>query len=153
MPIKKYRKENEPFGLLANFRDEVDRLFDDFFAPWKRKRLLPTEAVWSPELDVYEDENNVMVSADLPGMKPEEIDISVSGNTLKISGEKKKKEEKKGRNYYRLEKSYGSFFRRVELPAAIDAGKISATYKDGVLEVTLPKTGKTKPKKVKIQVK
>lgn len=150
MAIKRRKKEEEPFGLV-NLRNEIDRLFDNFTSPWRR--LVPAEPVWVPELDVYEDENNIMVSADLPGMKAEDIDISVAGNTLSISGEKKKEEEKKGRNYYRLEKSYGSFSRRIELPSAVDSKKISATYKDGVLEITLPKVEETKPKKVKVQVK
>jgi HSP20 family protein len=150
MSIKRYRKEDEPFGLV-NFKDEIDKLFDNFASPWRR--LVPSEAVWVPELDIYEDENSIVVSADLPGMKADNIDVSVSGNMLSISGEKKKEEEKKGRSYYRLEKSSGSFSRRIELPSAVDSKKISASYKDGVLEVTLPKVEKAKPKKVKVQVK
>lgn len=153
MAIKKWRREEDPFGLLKSFRDEMDRLFEDFFTPWRRRSLLPTEAVWTPELDVYEDENEVVVTADVPGLKPEEIDISISGNTLTIRGEKKREEEKKGKNYYRLERSHGSFSRSVELPVSVDTKKISATYKNGVLEVTLPKVEEAKPKKVKIEVK
>ena len=152
MAIKKYR-EDEPFGLLSSFRDEMDRLFDDFFSPWRGRGLLPRETIWTPQLDVYEDENNIIVNVDVPGMKPEDIDISVSGNALSIRGEKKQEEKKEGKDYYRMERAYGSFSRTVELPSTVDTKKINATYKDGVLEVVLPKVEEAKPQKIKIKVK
>lgn len=151
MAITKRRKEEFPLGTLATFKDEIDRLFDDFLAPFWRRPILPRETIWAPELDIAEDENNIVVSADLPGMKSEDIDISISGNTLTIRGERKQEEEKKGRNYYRLERCYGSFARSVDLPSSVDASKVSASYKNGVLEITLPKVEEAK--KIKIEVK
>jgi HSP20 family protein len=99
---------------------------------------------------VFEKDNKLVVKAEIPGMKEEDIDVSVVGDTLTIKGERKAETEVKDEDYYRCERSYGSFFRSIPLPSAVDANKIEASYENGVLEVTLPKTAAAKRKKVKV---
>ncbi len=152
--IKRKGEEWSPFRDILEFRDEIDRLFKDFFSPWPvRRRRVRGEMVWAPEVDVYEDENNVVVQAELPGLKPKEVDISIAGNTLTLKGEKKGEKEEEGRNYYLVERVYGSFERSIELPIEVDASKAKATMKDGILEVVIPKTPESKPKQIKVEVK
>ncbi len=136
-----------PFHEL---RREIDRLFQEFFG----KSTLPEKFEmfeWIPAVDVSETEDNIIVKADLPGVKPEEIEINISDNILTIKGEKKKEEEEKKENFYRVERYYGSFMRAIQLPVDIDVEKVKATYKDGVLKITLPKKAEAK-KAIKIEV-
>lgn len=111
------------------------------------------ERAWLPAVDVFEKDDKFIVKAELPGMKEDDIDVSVVGNTLAIKGEKKTETEVKEEDYYRCERSYGSFYRSVPLPATVDANKIEANYEDGILEVSLPKTTAAKPKKVAVSAK
>lgn len=136
--------------------EDVERRFDEIFGRptlpslWWR---FPEETGWIPALDVFEKDNKLVVKAEIPGMKEEDIDVSVVGDTLTIKGERKSETEVKDEDYYRCERSYGSFFRSIPLPSAVDANKIEANYEDGVLEVTLPKTAAAKRKKVKVAAK
>jgi len=139
------RRERSP---LARLHREMDELFRNFFGDWEGALLQP--ATW-PALDIAEDENNITVSAEVPGCKAEDIDISVKGNLLTISGEKKEQTEKKEKGYYHVERSYGTFRRDVQLPTEVDPNKIEATYKDGVLTITLPKAEQAKAIKVKVK--
>jgi len=136
------------------FRDseEWERRFDDLFGrpSW---RLPVEERGWMPALDVFEKEDRFVVKAELPGMKEEDIDVSVVGDTLSIKGEKKTETEVKEEDYYRCERSYGSFYRSIPLPPNVDANKIEASFDDGVLEVALPKSAKVKPKKIAVSAK
>lgn len=147
IPIRKRETERER-GPLARLHNEVDDLFRGFFEDWE----LP---VWGrsrwPAIDVAEKENEFVVKAEVPGCKAEDIDISVHGNVLTISGEKKHEQERKEQGYYHIERSYGSFRRDLNLPAEIDTANIEAECKDGVLTVTLPKTEAAKPVKVKVK--
>jgi HSP20 family protein len=111
------------------------------------------ERGWAPAIEVFEKEDRFVVKAELPGMKQEDIDLSVVGDTLTIKGQRKAETEVREEDYYCCERSYGSFFRSVALPSTVDAKKIEASYEDGVLEVTLPKAPEVKPKKVPILVK
>jgi len=139
------RKMNEPRTL----RDEMDRLFDDFFGmtPARTER----GAVWSPVVNVRENDNNFYIEAELPGMKKEDIDLEIEQNSLCIKGERKFEKNEEGENYHFVERSYGSFYRSFSLPSNVDAESISAEYKDGVLQVTVPKKEEVKPKKVAIK--
>jgi HSP20 family protein len=128
----------------------MDDLFENFFRGWDRPLSLLGERAW-PALDVAEREEALVVRAEVPGMKPEEIDISVYGNTLTISGEKKQAQEDQGDGFYHVESTYGSFRREVTLPTEIDEHKIEATCKDGVLSVTLPKAEKARTLKVQVK--
>jgi HSP20 family protein len=136
-----------PFQEL---RKEIDRLFNEFF----NRPVLPEKFEWfewTPAVDVSETEDSIVVKADLPGVKPEEIEINLSDNILTIRGEKKREEEEKKENFYRVERYYGSFMRAIQLPTEVDVEKVKATYKDGVLKVVLPK--KVEPKKsIKVEV-
>ncbi len=113
----------------------------------------PEERRWMPAIDIFEKDNKFVVKAELPGMNEEDIDVSVVGDTLTIKGEKKTESEVKDKDYYRSERSYGSFMRSISLPATVNADKIEAKYEDGVLEVSLPKVAEVKPKKVKVSAK
>jgi HSP20 family protein len=115
---------------------------------------VPSEEVgWTPGVEVYEKDDKFVVRAELPGMKKEELDISVLGDTLTIKGERKAKSEVKDEDYYRCELCYGKFSRSVALPAAVEAKKVEANYENGILEITLPKAEEAKPKKVEVKVK
>jgi HSP20 family protein len=115
---------------------------------------LPVEEIgWMPAVDVLEKDDKFVVKAELPGMKEEDISVSVVGDTLTIKGEKKTETEVKEEDYYRCERAYGSFYRSIPLPSTVDAGKIEASYQDGVLEVTLPKAAEVKPKKIAVSAK
>lgn len=132
--------------------DELRRRFEDLWSSWPTLGRFKTME-WVPAIDVYEKDNKYMVKAELPGMKEEDVDVSVVGDRLTIKGEKKAESEVKEENYYRSERSYGSFFRSIDLPSDADPSKIEANYDDGVLEVAIAKTAAVKPKKVKVSAK
>ena len=103
-----------------------------------------------PAIDVFEKDDKFMIKAEIPGMKQDDIDIAVTDSTLTIKGEKKTESEVKEEDYYKCARAYGRFYRSVQLPSAVNAGKIEANYNDGVLEVSIPKMAEAKPKKVKV---
>jgi HSP20 family protein len=145
-----------PFGEMAPFRDfermrrDMDRLWDSFF---ERGTLRGEEAgEWLPSLDVAETKNEIVVKAEVPGLEPKDIDISVSDGLLTIKGEKKQEREEKEENYHLVERSYGTFTRSIRLPNEVQSDKINASYKNGVLKVVLPKSEEAKKKEVKIKV-
>lgn len=126
----------------------MDDLFRGFFGDWDLPSL--DYRRW-PAIDVAENENEFVVKAEVPGCKADDIDISVHGNTLTISGEKKEEEEKKEKGYYHVERSYGSFRRDLSLGGDINPDEIEASCKDGILTITLPKSKKNKAIKVKVK--
>lgn len=136
---------------LQELKKEMDRLFQEFFGKtWLPERWESIE--WMPAVDISETENEIIVKADLPGVKPDDIEISLSENILTIKGEKKREEEEKKENFYRVERYYGSFMRSISLPCDVDEEKIQATYKDGVLRIVLPKKPEEKKKVIKVTV-
>lgn len=141
-----------PTRDLLSIRDEVNRLFDNFFTglPERRRGLL--EGEWAPSVDIAETDNDVVVTAELPGVKQDDVDITITDDVLTLKGEKKEEKEVKEKNYHRIERSYGSFQRSISLPAGVQADKAKATYKDGVLHITVPKAEEAKPKQIKIDV-
>lgn len=116
-------------------------------------RTPSTQLAWAPPVEVYEKDDKVMVKAEVPGMTKDDIDVSVQGDMLTISGEKKTESEVKEQDYYRSEFSYGRFSRSVALPTAVDASKVEANYNNGVLEISLPKSEEAKPRKIEIKSK
>ena len=140
----------EPFREVSRLRREMDRLWEDFFGPGPRG-LRPWTEEWTPAVDVAETPEQVTVKAEVPGLDPKEIDISLVGDLLTIKGEKKSEREEKKENYHLVERSYGSFSRALRLPAAVDADKIEARYDKGVLAVTCPKKEGVKPKAITIK--
>jgi HSP20 family protein len=139
-----------PFREVSRLRSEMDRLWDEYFGAGRRA-LQPMEEAWLPAVDVSESEDKITVKAEIPGMEAKDIDISMSGDTLTIKGEKKTEKEEKEENYHLVERSYGSFRRAMKLPAVVDADKVEATYKNGVLTVVLPKKEEVKPKAIEIK--
>ncbi|MEO0052870.1 MAG: Hsp20/alpha crystallin family protein [candidate division WOR-3 bacterium] len=137
----------DPFREMVSLRDELDRLFDSVFGRLPRER---GETYWAPPLDIEETEDAIVVRTWLPGMNKEYIRVSLSGDTLTISGERKFESEKKNRTYYRQERIYGKFQRTVTLPAEVEGDKAKASYKAGVLELVLPKSEKSKAKEITI---
>lgn len=138
----------EPFRELVTMRDDVDRLFDAFFGREKENY----DNYWRPAIDIEENNGNLMVRAEIPGMSKEHIKVSVKGDLLTISGERKRENESKDKTYYRVERCHGQFRRMIRLPAEVDAEKVKAVYKDGVLHVTLPKPESIKPKQIEVEI-
>jgi len=133
---------------LSRLHNEMDDLFDGFFRGLDRP--FAGYKAW-PAIDVAEEEDAIVVRAEVPGCKAEDIEISVFNNTLTISGEKKLTEEKKEKGYYHVESTYGSFRRELTLPTDVENAKVEAACKDGVLSITLPKAEKSKAVKVKVK--
>jgi HSP20 family protein len=130
----------------------MDRLFGETSGRnWPTEENLATN-VWNPPVDVYETNDSIVLKADLPEVSKEEVDISVQGNVLTIRGERKREQEVKEQNYYRLERSYGGFTRSFTLPGTVDAEKIEAGFSGGVLTVNLPKREESKPKQIRVKV-
>jgi HSP20 family protein len=142
---------------MLDLRSQVNRIFDDFFEnPFSMSPFFEKTAwtkSFSPSLDVSETDDNVNISAELPGLDPEDIHITVDHHLLTISGEKKTEKEKKEKQYYRVERSYGSFKRSVQLPDYVDEDMIDATFKNGVLELKLPKIAEKVPNSKRIPIK
>jgi HSP20 family protein len=138
------------FGRLTDLREEIDRLFESPLAEMARTSNLLSG--WTPALDLYEDKDNLFVKVELPGMKREDIDVSMHEGSLSISGERKGEEKYKDADVYRAERFVGRFQRTVRLPTAVAAENVKAQYKDGVLTVTLPKTEEAKPKHIDVNV-
>jgi HSP20 family protein len=136
------------FDRLPSLRDELSRLFD-FAMPTRDSGLF---SGWTPALDVYDEKDNFVVKAELPGLKKEDIDINVHNGVLTISGERKHEAEKQEGQTFRSERFFGRFQRSVTLPAAVDLQKVKASYKDGVLTIDLPKAEEAKPKQIAISV-
>ena len=138
------------FGRLHDLRDEIDRLFETPLAELARSSQLLSG--WTPALDLSENKDSFVVKAELPGMKREDIEVSLHEGTLSISGERKSEEKHKDAEVYRAERFFGRFQRTVTLPTAVAGDKVKAQYKDGVLTITLPKTEEAKPKQIDVSV-
>jgi HSP20 family protein len=134
--------------FFAPFR-EMERMFDDLMP---RRLFAPEELVSAPAVDIFEEGDDIVVKAELPGMKKEELDVNITDNMIIISGEKKKEEKVERKDYYRVERSVGHFSRSLPLPADVQVGKARAGFKDGVLEVRIPKTEEARKKKQKILI-
>jgi HSP20 family protein len=135
---------------------DMDRLFEDFFrrsfGPSVMPRLSVDQAEFNPAIDIYEEKNDVVVKAELPGIKKEDIDITLDADTITIAGEKKTEHKTEKKNIYRYESSYGSFCRTMPLPAEVQGDKVKAAFKDGILEIRLPKTEEAKKKQRKVKI-
>jgi HSP20 family protein len=141
----------DPFAEMATLRQAMDRIFEDF-RPWQRTSYNGGSELYFP-VDLAENGDELVVKASLPGVKPEAIDISVTGDVLTIKGEAKEEHEEKQPNYYRRERRQGAFVRQLQLPTEVDAGKAQASFEHGVLRLTLPKAEASKPKTIKVEAK
>lgn len=142
----------EPFKDMVSLRDEIDNLFNDFFRKTPEEKMSPHD-IWYPALDIEESNDKIKVIAEVPGMKKEEIKLTVSEGQLIIQGERKFEKEEKDKTYHRIERSYGKFRRTISLPKDLEVDKAKATYEQGILKVDIPKSKKTKPKEIDITVK
>jgi HSP20 family protein len=139
-----------PFTFMRRFSEEMDRLFEDFgmgrgwLAPSFGRDLMPTafgdlgRSMWSPEVEVFEREGQLVVRADLPGLTRDDVNVEVTDDAINISGERKSEHEERGEGYYRSERSYGNFYRSIPLPEGVNAENVDATFRNGVLEITMP---------------
>jgi HSP20 family protein len=138
------------FGGLSTLRNEIDRLFEAPLTELARTSHFLSGS--APAVDIYEDKDNYFVKAELPGMKKEDIEVSLHDGSLSISGERKSEQKWEDAEVHRAERFFGRFQRTVALPSPVEAGKIKAQYKDGILTVTLPKAEEAKPKQIDVQV-
>ena len=138
------------FGRLSDLREEIDRLFDSPLTELTRTSQLLSG--WTPALDVFEEKDNFVVKAELPGMKKEDIEVSFHDGSLSISGERKSETKHEDAEVYRAERFFGRFQRTGTLPAPVAVDKVKAAYKDGVLTITLPKTEEAKPKQIDVSI-
>jgi HSP20 family protein len=139
----------EPFRSYPILQDRVDRLFEDTFLAGDKDSAL---TAWAPAVDVHETENELVVTADLPGISERDLDVRVENNMLTIRGERKQEKNVTEGDYLRVERAYGSFTRSFTLPNTVNTGAIKADYHDGVLTVKMPKREEAKPKQVKINI-
>jgi len=138
----------EPFRSTSGLESQVGRIFNELFDRSQESNLTP----WAPAVDIFENEHELVVKADLPDVKPEELDIRVENNILTIRGERKFEKKVDEKNYLRVERSYGSFARSFSLANTVNSEAIKADYKDGVLTLTIPKREEAKPKQIKVSV-
>ncbi|HOE17178.1 MAG TPA: Hsp20/alpha crystallin family protein [Syntrophorhabdaceae bacterium] len=148
-PASRYENLN-PFYA---FRQEMDRIFDNFFHGVEIEPFKKMPEAFYPNIDVVDGAKEIKVTIELPGMDEKDIDLSLDKDSLTIKGEKKEEKEEKGKNYHRMERTYGSFSRTVPFPVEIDTDKVEALFKKGVLTVTLPKTAKALKETKKILIK
>lgn len=142
----------EPHRELNRMRRQMDNLWDSIFET-RPTGFETWGGEWLPSLDLSETKDEFVVKAEIPGIEAKDIDISLSGGTLTIKGEKKQEKEEKDENYHCVERNYGSFSRSVRLPGQVQGNKVKASYKDGVLRVALPKSEESRTKEIKIEVK
>jgi HSP20 family protein len=141
--------------LRDSFRDlyeDIGKWFDYPWRPWPAARFFEVDGKWTPRVDIFEEGNELVVKAELPGVKKEDMEVTLEGDTLIIRGERKQEKEVKEDHYYRKESSYGSFSRQFTVPAGITSADIKASYKDGILEVRLPKPAQPESAKTTIPV-
>jgi HSP20 family protein len=140
----------DPFRDLAALQDRMNRLFNDAYQPRQSDDLM-NRGAWTPAVDIFEVDGALVLKAELPDMRREDIDVSVENNTLTIRGERKLDREIKQENFHRIERAYGSFARSFSLPNTVDATKIVAEYKNGMLSVKLPTREEAKPRQIQIE--
>ncbi len=140
----------DPFRDVMGIQDRMNRLFEEILTRGRGREEGLEASAWMPAVDIYETEDDVVVKAELPGVKKDEVGVEVKGGVLTLRGERKHAKEVKEENYHRIERSYGTFLRSFTLPASVEEDKVSAKLTDGVLEIHLPKRAEAKPKQIKI---
>src|SRR2546422_667329 len=140
----------DPFREFTTLQDRMNRLLRDSFGSESQEALASTS--FAPAVDVYEDEHNVTLKIEVPGIDEKDIDVRIENNVLTVHGERKFEKEEKEENFRRVERQYGSFTRTFTLPTTVDAEKVSANYDKGILKIVLPKKAEAKPKQIKVNV-
>jgi HSP20 family protein len=145
-----YLTAYEPWNILNQFRNELDQVFGHQTRPVNGDSAIATSN-WVPSVDIKEEKQGFLIEADIPGVAPKDIEISMENGVLTIKGERRAESQEDGKNYKRVERTYGSFYRRFSLPDTADAEKITASGKNGVLQISIPKQEIAKPRKIKVQ--
>ncbi len=143
----------DPLRDLSSIQDKMNQLFEDTFSRTQGREHALAKGMWTPAVDIYETDEAVIVKAELPGLDKNQIGVEVKDGILTLHGERKLEKEVKEENYHRIERTYGTFHRSFSLPSSVEQEKIGAKFKDGVLEVTLPKREQAKLKQIKVDVK
>jgi len=142
----------EPWGLLRRFQDDVNQLFGEsrtgLAGEGDQSSIVTSN--WTPAVDIKEEDERFVLEADIPGVDPKDIEVTMDNGVLTIKGERKHESEEEANGYKRIERSYGTFYRRFSLPDSADAERVSAKGKDGVLEVSIPKLEKVQPRKITV---
>lgn len=141
----------DPWKDLIALQERMNRLMEESFGRLRKEEGLVSGA-WTPAVDIYETENSLVVTAEIPGVSEKDIDVRIENNQLVIKGERKFEKETKEENYHRIERIYGNFYRSFSLPNTVDHEKVKAEYKNGVLKIVLGKKEEVKPKQIKIEV-
>jgi HSP20 family protein len=139
----------DPFRDLVTLREKMNRLFEEAYSTRGEERDL-VSCSWSPSVDIYETEQELVLTAEVPGIEDNNIEIKIEDNTLTLKGERKFEKETEEENYHRIERAYGSFYRSFSLPPHINQDKIEAEHENGVLKITMPKKHEAKPRTVKV---
>ena len=139
----------DPFRDLITIREKMNRLFEEAVSSRGEEKDLVSSS-WSPSVDIYETENELVLSAEIPGIDEKDIEIKLEDNTLTLKGERKFEKETKEENYHRIERAYGSFYRSFSLPPYVDQDKINAEHENGVLRIVMPKKPELQPRTVKV---
>lgn len=143
----------DPVRDLSSIQEKMNQLFEDTFSRTRGRDEALGKGMWTPAVDIFETEEAVVVKAEIPGVERDQISVGIKDGILTLHGERKFEKEVKEENYHRIERSYGTFHRSFSLPSSVEQDKISAKFNQGVLEVTLPKKERTKPKQIKVDVK
>jgi HSP20 family protein len=143
----------DPFGELRSIQEDFNRIFNSALPRVVGKEEGLMRGNWAPSVDIYEDQNAIVLEADLPGLKAGDFKLTIENNSLTLSGERRFDREEKGENWHRVERSYGSFTRIFTLPSTVKVDEVNAEYKDGVLRVTLPKREEVKARQIQVQVR
>ena len=142
----------EPFRDLLSLQDRMNRMFDESYRGRSASDDWALGGSWAPAVDIYEHEGNIVLTAELPGVDPKDVDVRVENNVLTLRGERKWSEDVQRESYHRVERAYGSFTRSFTLPNVVDTEKIKADFKDGMLKLVLPQREEAKPKQISINV-
>ena len=141
----------DPFRDLLTLQDRMDRLFEESLSRNKVFEQSLASGLWSPAVDIYETENEIILKAELPGLKKEDVSIEVTDDSLTLSGERSFEKDVKEENYHRIERSYGSFSRTFSLPSTVDRDNVIAKFNDGILEIHIPKAEKSTARVIEIK--
>lgn len=153
MTVTRWSPSTDMMRDLESMQSRMNRLFNDFFGGREAEEQDLMPSAWNPAVDVIENEDSFVIEAELPGMKKDEIKISLTNDVLIVQGEKKIEKQEKKKNYHRTERSYGSFSRTFSLPGNVKSDKVDAEFNNGVLTITIPKSEEAKPKQIDVKIK